>query len=179
MNDLIVLALLFDGPKHGYQLKREAGFILGQRQMHNNLIYPMLRRFTRQRWVSRKSLPGERGQTRLQYALTGKGREELLARLADYNEDDARSRRAFATRVGMFELLKPVIRGQILEKREAYLRELEKRLANLKMNMNVGSYGIEVLRFHSQQSRMEVAWIARLRRMHRKKPRGEKPANNL
>jgi hypothetical protein len=46
MNDLIILATLLDGPKHGYQLKREAGFILGQGAMHNNLIYPMLRRFT-------------------------------------------------------------------------------------------------------------------------------------
>jgi hypothetical protein len=50
MNDLIVLAILLDGPKHGYQLKREAGFILGQGAMHNNLIYPMLRRFTAEGW---------------------------------------------------------------------------------------------------------------------------------
>ena len=45
MNDLIILALLLDGPKHGYQLKREAGFLFGHGDMHNNLVYPLLRRF--------------------------------------------------------------------------------------------------------------------------------------
>jgi DNA-binding PadR family transcriptional regulator len=41
--------MLLDGPKHGYQLKREAGFILGQGTTHNNLIYPLLPRLHRQR----------------------------------------------------------------------------------------------------------------------------------
>src|SRR5574337_2170086 len=104
MNDLIILALLFDGPKHGYQLKREAGFILGQGEMHNNLIYPLLRRFTTQGWVTRKAVPGERGQTRQQYALTAKGRKQLLERLAEYSGQEVLSPSAFTARVGMFEL---------------------------------------------------------------------------
>src|SRR5271170_7424107 len=105
MNDLIILGLLFDGPKHGYQLKREAGFLLGQGDMHNNLIYPMLKRFTTEGWVKKKTVPGERGQNRQQYALTAQGKRELIRWVTDYSEDEARSDRAFHTRVGMFELL--------------------------------------------------------------------------
>jgi DNA-binding PadR family transcriptional regulator len=61
MTDLILLALLLARPKHGYQLKREAGLLLGQEMLHNNLVYPLLRRFMKHRWVSRKTGPGQRG----------------------------------------------------------------------------------------------------------------------
>lgn len=165
MNDLIVLALLFDGPKHGYQLKREAGFILGQGDMHNNLVYPLLRRFTGEGWVRRKAVPGQRGQTRQQYALTAKGKQELRRRLAEYSDEDARSGQVFALRVGMFALLGPGTRAQILEKRAGYLREREKRLAILQTNMDVGTYGSEVVRFFEQQGQAELAWIERLQRL--------------
>ena len=80
MNDLVLLSLLYDGPKHGYQLKREAGFVLGRGDMHNNLVYPLLRKFTKKGWVTKKTVPGERGQTRQQYVLTAKGRRELRRR---------------------------------------------------------------------------------------------------
>jgi DNA-binding PadR family transcriptional regulator len=173
MNDLIILALLFGSPKHGYQIKREAGFILGQGDMHNNLVYPLLRRFTNQGWVSRKAVAGDRGQTRQQYRLTPKGRQELLRRLADYSDEDALSPQAFVTRVGMFALLKPQARLQILGKREAYLRERENRLAILKANMDVGTYGGEVARFLDEQGQAEIAWIGRLRRMSQGKKRAD------
>lgn len=171
MNDLIILALLFGQPKHGYQLKREAGFILGQREMHNNLVYPLLHRFTQLRWVAKKAIPGERGQTRQQYSLTNKGRQELLRRLAEFGDEEARSLRNFTTRVGMFELLRPETRMKILEKREAHLREVEQRLGVLKANMDIGTYGAEVVRFFSERGQAEMAWIAHLQRMQRQKHR--------
>lgn len=176
MGDLIILALLFDSPKHGYQLKREAGFILGRGEMHNNLVYPLLRRFTTQGWVSKKTVPGQRGQKRQQYALTAKGRKELVQRLAQYSEREARSPYAFATRVGMFELLKPQDRLLILSKREAHLRNREKRLAVLNANVEVGTYGAEVVRFFAEQGQAELAWIERLRRMQKQRSRGERAA---
>jgi DNA-binding PadR family transcriptional regulator len=168
MNDLIVLGLLFDGPKHGYQLKREAGFLLGGGDMHNNLVYPLLRRFTMESWVTKKTVPGQRGQTRQQYALTARGRRELIRQLAEYSDEDARSDQAFHTRVGMFGLVEPDARTQILGKREAYLRAREGRLITLKTNLEVGTYGAEVIGFLGQQIRSEIAWIERLRRMRRR-----------
>lgn len=173
MNDLIILALLSEGPKHGYQLKREAGFILRQEAMHNNLVYPLLRRFTKQGLVSKKTTPGQRGQTRQQYALTAKGRKELVLRLAEFSDEEARSPEAFAMRVGMFDLLKPEARLGILSKRETYLSHREERLAALKANMDVGTYGAEVIRFSIEQAHAERSWIERLRRMQKQKSRGE------
>lgn len=176
MNDLIILALLFDGPKHGYQLKREAGFMHGQGDMHNNLVYPMLRRFSSQGWVARKAVAGERGQTRQQYALTAKGRQELLRRLADFSEEDARSAPAFSARVGMFPLLNAENRTRILTRRASHLLHREQRLATVKSNMDLGTYGAEVVRFIEGQIRSELAWIERLRRMEKQESRREKSA---
>src|SRR5215831_5703075 len=98
MTDLMILAMLLPGPKHGYQLKREAGIILGHDVLHNNLVYPLLRRFMNNKWVSRKAAPGQRGQTRQQYSLTTLGRRELLARLSSFTEQDANSADAFRLR---------------------------------------------------------------------------------
>lgn len=164
MNDLILLGLLFDGPKHGYQLKREAGFLLGHGDMHNNLVYPLMKKFTAAGWVRKQTVPGERGQTRQQYQLTAKGREELIRRLKEFGDDEIGSDPAFSTRVGMFELLETEERVGILDKREAYLKARDRRLTAVKANMEVGTYGAETLAFLRERIRLEIAWIERLRR---------------
>ncbi|MFZ0286851.1 MAG: PadR family transcriptional regulator [Terriglobales bacterium] len=166
MNDLILLAMLADGPKHGYQLKRQAGFITGQADMHNNLVYPLLRRFTTSGWVTRKTGPGERGQTRQTYALTSSGRQELIGRLSTYNEVDAANARAFIARVGMFELLPAESRADILNKRQAFLSARLQRLKVMSENVDLGLFGAEVVRHVSALSRSELAWIRRLRRLN-------------
>jgi DNA-binding PadR family transcriptional regulator len=165
MNDLIILAMLVDSPKHGYQLKNEAGFILGQGAMHNNLVYPMLRRFTAEGWVSKKTVPGERGQTRLQYAITALGRRELVRRLSEFGESDASSWQGFVTRVGMFEVLEEPARERILKQRESYLQARRERLATLREKMDLGIYGDEVVRYLIEQIHSELGWIRRLRRL--------------
>jgi DNA-binding PadR family transcriptional regulator len=165
MTDLIILATLLDGPKHGYQLKREAGFILGHGEMHNNLVYPLLRRFTADGWVTKKTTPGERGQTRQQYAITPVGRRELIARLSDFGESDAASWPGFITRVGMFEALEEPVRASILTARTNYLQVREQKLTLLQQNMELGVYGGEVVRNLIEQIHSELAWIRRLRRL--------------
>jgi DNA-binding PadR family transcriptional regulator len=165
MNDLIVLATLLDGPKHGYQLKREAGFIFGQGVMHNNLIYPLLRRFTSEGWVTKKTAPGQRGQTRQQYAITALGRRELVTRLGEFGEVDASSFPAFITRVGMFEVLEEPARASILKQRESYLQVRERRLIALRQGIDLGTYGGEVVRYLIEQIHSELVWIRRLHRL--------------
>ncbi len=164
MNDLIVLAMLHDGPRHGYQLKRDAGFILGQGDLHNNLVYPLLRRFAEKRWVLKKEVPGKRGQTRQLYTLTSAGQRELQRRLAEYTEQDARSLEAFVTRVGMFGLIGPEARRQIMEKRKAHLAARKARLAQVEANLAVGVYGKAVLQFMRDCIRLELNWIGKMER---------------
>ena len=171
MNDLILLAILAEGPQHGYALKKQAGVALGQPDMHNNLVYPLLRRFVAKKWVTQRKTAGERGQTRQVYSLTPLGRAALLGRIRQF--EDASSAEGFRLRVGLFELLDSAAREQILTAREKYLQAREQRFVTLETGMDLGRHGSEVTRFMREQIRTELAWIARLRRMHR--ARKEKP----
>ena len=167
MFDLIILATLFDGPKHGYQLKREAGFIFGQDDLHNNLVYPLLKKFTTKGWVTKKATPGERGQTRQQYAITALGKKSLIERLSEFDEAEAQSFEAFLIRAGMFELLDRNTRIKIIAAREAYLLKRLPKLVQLQKEMNLGIYGGEVVGFLKERIQSELAWMRRLGRIAR------------
>jgi DNA-binding PadR family transcriptional regulator len=165
MNDLLLLCMLLDGPKYGYQLKREAGWILGQEALHNNLVYPLLRRFLEAKWVSKKTVPGDRGQTRQQYALTAEGRRHLCERLNAFAETEASSEDAFHLRVGVFPALRPDVRQAVLSLREGYLERRDRKLGGLQDRMDLGKFGGEIVRHMRKQIEIEREWIRRLRRM--------------
>lgn len=164
MIDLIILANLVDGPKHGYALKKQAGVLFAHSELHNNLVYPLLRRFTSQGWVTRKSAPGERGQTRQQYALTAAGRRALLERLNAFDEKQAQAEEEFLLRVGLFELLEPAARQRILDARQQLLARREQHFVQLQ-EVDLGVYGGEVVEFLRRHVKDELAWLRRLRRL--------------
>lgn len=164
MIDLMVLAHLLPGPQHGYALKKQVGLISGQRELHNNLIYPLLRKFQKHGWITRRTAPGQRGQTREVYALTKRGRQELLQRLGKFTDKDAASENAFRLRVGMFDLLDRETRRRILSERDAWLAARQERVARLSDALNAGVWGAEVLKMLTWQIRSERKWISRLKR---------------
>lgn len=167
MNDLLLLATLLEGPTHGYALKKKIGQITGQGEMHNNLVYPLLKRFVATGWVSQKTVPGERGQTRERYVLTAKGKTELMKRLAEFTARDAASGSSFNLRVGLFVIISEEARERILASREAWLSERAEKLAGLSAAMNLGTWGGEVVAFLRRQIEAEKKWVARLRKKSR------------
>lgn len=164
MNDLLILAHLLPGAQHGYALKKQVGLITGQREMHNNLIYPLLRRFRKNGWITQRTAPGERGQTREVYALTRAGKQELLRRLGQFSEKDAGSENAFRLRVGMFDVLDRETRQRILRTRDEWLAARQERVARLTGALDAGPWGFEVLKMLAGQIRAERKWISRLKR---------------
>jgi|SRR5579872_983211 len=173
MNDLLMLAMLLGESKYGYQLKRETGWMMGQDDLHNNVVYPMLRRFLEEGWVTKKSVPGKRGQTRQQYALTPEGRRYFFERMNAFSEADATSAEAFHLRVGIFEGLTIETRERVLSGREKYLCGRDQKLDALHHNMELGKFGGEIVRYMRKQIEMEQQWIRHLRRIA--KTTGVKP----
>ena len=164
MNDLLILAHLLAGAQHGYALKKQVGLITSQREMHNNLIYPLLRRFRKNGWIKQSTAAGERGQTREMYALTRAGRQELLRRLGEFSQKDAGSENAFRLRVGMFGVLDRETRRRILRERDEWLAARQERVARLTGVLDAGLWGSEVLKMLAQQIRAERKWISQLKR---------------
>ena len=173
MNDLLLLAALLEGPKHGYALKKQAGLISGQTDMHNNLVYPALRRFVDNGWVTRRKTAGKRGQVRQVYSLTAAGRKSMVDQVCDFGEGIIESADEFRLRVGFFPIITAWARKEILEKRKDYLLGRLERFGPLQKEMNIGDYGTEVVRFIQKQIDSELAWIERLRHLpsrSRRKP---------
>jgi DNA-binding PadR family transcriptional regulator len=164
MTDLLILSFLLAGPQHGYSLKKQAALFSGKRELHNNLVYPLLRRFVQNGWVSKRRVPGERGQTRDLYALTATGKQELLRRLADFTGKEADSDNEFHLRVGLFIVLDGATRSRILATRDAWLAARDQRLAGITAVADRSPWGGEVLRHLRERIRAERAWIATLGR---------------
>ncbi len=162
MNDLILLAALLDGPKHGWVLKKLGGLVTGHGDMHNNLVYPLMKKFVAQSWVRRRAEAGHRGQTRAVYALTLSGNKELLRRLNEFGEKEAASANEF--RVGA---LTSETRERILAERTAWLAAREVRFETLRqslMAMGSAPWGLEVVNFLTAEIQLERKWIAALKK---------------
>lgn len=164
MNDLILLANLLEGPRHGYELKRVAGLLFGTTELHNNFVYPMLHRFEKSGWVSKTSVAGKRGQTRFQYTLTRKGKQELLRRAAEYPDGKDCTREGFYLRVALLPLLSLEVRRKILRAEESDLESLLERFARIEKEIETPHFGLQVIRFLERKTRMELAWVRDLRR---------------
>ena len=162
MNDLILLSLLIEGPKHGYRLKQETAMFGAKQQFHNNTVYPLLNRFLKKGWISQREGEGERGQTRLLYELTSEGRNHLIDRLGEFAEADADNEGAFRMRVGLFSLLDIAKRRHILELRDQCLVNRQERLEAIGSSRNMVGWPAQSFNFVVSSIERERAWIAEL-----------------
>lgn len=168
MTDLLLLASLLDGPKHGYALKKRIGLLLGQAALHNNIVYPLLKRFVEEGWVSRHAAAGERGQIREVYSLTKAGKQVLLERVSELSEKDAASADALRLRVGMFSVLDPEKRLPILHRRDAFLTKRLERLDAVVKHLSLNPWSNEVVSFLRSQVEAERDWLKRLEKLAKK-----------
>lgn len=165
MNDIIILSLLLEGPKHGYRLKQEATMFFSQQQsLHNNTVYPLLNRFLESGWITQREAEGERGQTRLLYELTDRGRAALVAKLNDFTEADAGNANVFRQRVGLFSLLDFPDRLRILEMRDARLATSLERVERIASARPLEGWPAKTVDYVTSELERERRWIAELRK---------------
>jgi len=162
MNDIIILSLLLEGPKHGYRLKQEAAMFSSEQQLHNNTIYPLLKRYLNSGWITQKQADGERGQTRLMYALTLAGRQALVQKLTDYTETDASNPHAFRLRVGLFDQLDTSTRQRILELRDNHLAASLGRIREIAKAHVIEGWPASSMQHVTKEIQLERKWIAQL-----------------
>jgi DNA-binding PadR family transcriptional regulator len=162
MNDLIILTLLLEGPKHGYRLKQETAMFGAKQQFHNNTVYPLLNRLLKEGWISQRVSDGQRGQTRLLYKITPEGRRYLTEQLAQFTEADADNDGAFRLRVGLFDFLDVGTRRRILENRDRCLVKRMERLEAITASRKLTGWPAESFEFVRSGVERERTWIAGL-----------------
>src|SRR5262249_57554848 len=82
--DILMLRVLADGERHGYEIKKRVERILGGRSINNNVLYPALRRFEEQGAIRRVAAQADPGRPpRNVYRLTDTGHDLLQAMIRD------------------------------------------------------------------------------------------------
>jgi len=159
MNDLVLLTALFAGPAYGYALKKTAGLIFGSGAMHNNVIYPSLKKFVENGWVQQATVPGQRGQERKQYRITPAGRKYLLQQIGTLPAHDAADEGAFLLRVALFDVLSQKKRAAIVASRKAFLTARVRELAQLHEAAPRKSFATVALTRVQNRVKDELRWI--------------------
>jgi DNA-binding PadR family transcriptional regulator len=162
MTDLVLLAALLRGPAYGYALKRTAGLIFGADAMHNNVVYPSLKKFMRNGWVEQKSVPGDRGQQRKQYRITSAGKKYLLEQLASFSEREAADEGAFLFRVAFFDVLPKGKRDAIVAARKSFLASRAQQLSELREMRLPSSFSALALDRVQAVAESEMRWVQRV-----------------
>jgi DNA-binding PadR family transcriptional regulator len=163
--DIVILSHLERGPRHGYELKRNVADTTAF-ALHNNTLYPALRRFEEAGAVTKTAEQIQGRPPRHVYELTDVGRELLHDMLVDLPPELARDETEFLTRVGLFDELTPDERRRILAARADALRDMAGHMSQLseKATRSAGHrrWGGMVVDELAQRIERELDWITRL-----------------
>ncbi len=168
-SEILILAMLRQGKRHGYEIKKDIDRALGGMvALNNKTLYLALKRFEAMGAVTRQVVVQEGKPNRHLYELTEHGVEVLQALLRDFGPEQAGSDPEFFTRASFFDFLAVPERRAILLERLAYLqRGLEylhslQRIADQEDDCAkiIPSHAERVLAFHTRRIHEEYEWIA-------------------
>jgi DNA-binding PadR family transcriptional regulator len=169
--EILILRRLRGGPAHGYELRKRVeettGFVL-----HNNSLYPALRRFEEAGAVTKTSEPQEGRPSRLVYTLTDVGQELLHDMLAELPADQAGDEAEFLARLGQFSEINSNERlGVLASRTQAVTAQLAHYRAMSELSAaHRHPWGAlvtaELIRRHEQ----ELAWLAELGELAQEEP---------
>lgn len=159
--EILILRHLRARPAHGYELRKRVEETTGV-LLHNNSLYPALRRFEEAGAVTKTAELQEGRPPKHVYELTGLGRELLHDMLAELTAEQAGDDTEFLARLGQFGLLTPPERRAVLAARD---HALTARLEHLRRQHDRAGADLWAEAATSrliQQAEDERAWLADL-----------------
>jgi DNA-binding PadR family transcriptional regulator len=164
--EILILRRLRAGPAHGYELRKRVEQTTGV-VLHNNSLYPALKRFEEAGAVTKAAEPLPGRPPRLVYTLTAVGHELLHDLIADLPPEQAADPAEFAARLGQFSLINSAERARVLASRAGAVRsqlahyEAMRDLAITHAERWGAIATTELIRRHEQ----ELAWLADLAKL--------------
>lgn len=161
--EILILRRLRSGPAHGYELRKRVEETTGV-VLHNNSLYPALKRFEEAGAVTKTAQPQDGRPPRLVYTLTEVGHDLLHDMLADLPPDQAADQGEFLARLGQFSLLNSSERDVVLAART---RAVQAQLAHLRTMLDLATqrrerWGALVTAELIRRHEHELAWLAEL-----------------
>jgi Predicted transcriptional regulators len=125
--DIYVLSQLIDGPKHGYEIKKDLEYFFGPYYtVNNSMLYPVLKKYEKQGAVVKHVEQQEGKPNRHVYRLTEDGKKTFYDMLKTFPPEIAANESEFCVRLFFFHLIDQQSRMEILQKRKDVLnQELE------------------------------------------------------
>lgn len=169
--EILILRRLRSGPAHGYELRKRVEETTGI-VLHNNSLYPALRRFEEAGAVTKTSEPQDGRPARLVYTLTEVGQDLLHDMLAELPAEQAAEESEFLARLGQFSLINPAERARVLASRT---QAVHAQLAHYRAMRELAEAAderwgalatAELIRRHEQ----ELAWLAELGELAQEEP---------
>jgi DNA-binding PadR family transcriptional regulator len=161
--DILMLRVLADSERHGYEIKKQVERILGGRSINNNVLYPALRRFEDQGAISRVAAQADPGRPpRNVYRLTDTGHDLLQSMIRDADPALLADDNEFQTRVAFFADLDAGDRLRILRVRRQIVEDHLANLATLRPDTEELPWGLRVMDFTVERFRQELRWLDEL-----------------
>ena len=166
--EILILRRLQGGPAHGYELRKRVEETTGV-VLHNNSLYPALKRFEEAGAVTKAAEPQPGRPPRLVYTLTATGRDLLHDMLADFPAEQAADDSEFMARLGQFSLLSLTERAVVLATRHA---AVTRRLAHYRAMHDLATqhgerWGAVATAELIRQDERELAWLGELAELDR------------
>ena len=159
--------MIRDEPRHGYEIKKRVGGVLGLGvSLNNNVLYPALKRFEDEGAVRSKLEQQEGSPARRVYRLTPKGHELLRSMLEDFSPERAQSEPAFLVRLAFLDLLAAEVQLDILTARRQVLETELSHVTTMRAAVNPkrDRYPAALTDFLIESLDREIKWIDGLRR---------------
>lgn len=170
VNEVVVLALLKEGPKHGYQLLKDAARLVDREETFDTKrLYSTLKRLEQDHAIVAHPQPSPvvGAPHRKVYQLTPHGSQRLVSLLA--NPANAADRRRFFLSLALFHLIEGAAQEILLTERIRWLRREEEHLREVSELSLHTAWSRSVVTFQQQRVAQEMAWLAALRQPHRGK----------
>jgi DNA-binding PadR family transcriptional regulator len=156
----MMLRVLADGDRHGYEIKKRVERILGGRSINNNVLYPALRRFEEQGAIERVAAEAEPGRPpRNVYRLTDTGHDLLRSMISDADPALLADDNEFQTRVAFFADLDPADRLRIIAVRRSIIDAMIGHMTSMRPEAAESEWGLRVLDFSLGRFHLERAWL--------------------
>ncbi|WP_214414800.1 PadR family transcriptional regulator [Sphaerisporangium fuscum] len=160
--DVLILRHLAQSPAHGYQLRKhveaDTGFVL-----HNNSLYPALRRMEEAGAVVKTAQMQQKRPPRHVYEITDVGREMLHEMLAELPPEIAGDQAEFLCRLAHFALLEPSERLGVLDARDAAVLARMAHLRSLDEGARDDQWGSLVTQELIRRCESERSWLQEMR----------------
>jgi DNA-binding PadR family transcriptional regulator len=163
--EILILSHLRSEPVHGYELKRKVSETTAF-ALHNNTLYPALRRFEEAGAVRKTAVAQEGRPPRHVYELTATGEELLHDMVSELPPELAGDETEFLARVGLFDELTPAERRAVLDARDATLHQRVQHLEQMgkRAESSRRTWGWRVTQELVARAHREREWIAELRK---------------